>query len=328
MGPESGAEGRIEAAVGQIKDQLNGLFVKHLPEEVRAVVTPVKGKFNRARLLLGFAVLGGRIAAPALALAAGVELLHLASLVQDDLVDYCEYRHGRKTLSGVRGAAAATFFSDWLFGEAYRFFCQSGLAWVEPINRIVQRMALSELRQELLIQRGGLRPVLGGLRYNYGKTAIFFEICCKFGFQSAQTDSRRAAWSGKTGLWWGMAYQLGNDLEDLLIVKQTGDTGDHDRQRGLLTVPVLLLLQKQPKLGLTVRTLPRAGLLRLMRLHGVLEETERLRQNCLAKARQFLNRLGAEPPERELIASWLAKTGAAIFPAALNVIDYTNNSIR
>jgi heptaprenyl diphosphate synthase len=316
MGPEGGAEHRIEAAVGQIKDQLNGLLAKRLPEEVRAVVTPVKGKFNRARLLLGFAVLGGGIATPALALAAGVELLHLASLVQDDLVDCSEYRHGRRTISGARGAAAATFFSDWLFGEAYRFFCQSGLAWVGPVNRMVQRMALSELRQEFYIQQGGLRPVLGGLRYNYGKTAIFFEICCKFGFQSAQIDPRRAAWAGKTGLWWGMAYQLGNDLQDLLIVKQTGDA-DQDRQRGLLTVPVLLLLQKQPELGPTVRTLPRAVLVRLMRLYGVMGETERLRQNCLTKARRFLNRLGPDPPERELIESWLAKTGVTVFPAEL-----------
>jgi heptaprenyl diphosphate synthase len=311
------AAGRVETAVSQVRAELDYLLQRRLPGEISAELIPLRGKFNRARLVLGFAALGGEIGAAATAVAAGAELLHLASLLQDDLVDQSRYRQGKLAFFNVWGSGAAVLLSDWLFGEAYRLIGRGELAWVEPLNRMVERMALSELQQVIQGQRGAILSVFGSLRYSCNKTAVFFANCCKFGFQTAKKDPRQTALAGKIGLWWGMAYQFGNDLQDLLTSPASDRDSDHDRQRGLFTLPVLLLLRHKPELKLALRTLPQPELLTILQNTGVIQETLRMRQNCLSKARRALVRIEAAPAELELICDWLEQSKAVVFPAVL-----------
>jgi heptaprenyl diphosphate synthase len=317
MDAGNGVAQQIEEVLRQVRAELELLLKRGLPVEIATELTPLRGKFNRARLVLGFAILGGGINAAALALACGVELLHLASLLQDDLVDQSHYRHGNRTLCDSRGVGAAVLLSDWLFGEAYRFLGQGGLSCVEQVNRMVKRMALSELQQELKVQRGETLSVFGSLRYNYSKTAVFFGNCCKFGFQAVKNDLRQSALAGKVGLWWGMAYQLGNDLQDLLTVKAMTTVADQDRQRGLLTLPLLLLLRQKPELETVIRTIPQTDLLLLMQHTGIVGETLLIRQNCLTRARQYLTGLEPSPAKQGVIGHWLEQSAATIFPEAL-----------
>lgn len=308
---------QIEEAVRQVRAELELLLQHGLPVEIATELTPLRGKFNRARLVLGFAALGGGINAVALMLASGVELLHLASLLQDDLVDGSEYRQENRTVWAARGAGAAVLLSDWLFGEAYRFLGRGGLTCVERVSRMVKRMAWCELQQELKGQRGATLSVFGSLRYNYGKTAVFFQNCCQFGFHAVNSDPRQSNLAGKVGLWWGMAYQLGNDLQDLLPMKTPVKPVDQDRQRGLLTLPLLLLLRRRPELVTVIRTFPRADLLQLLQHFGIFEETLRIRQNCLTRARRYLTGLEPDSARQGVIRSWLEQSAATIFPEVL-----------
>jgi heptaprenyl diphosphate synthase len=307
----------IETAVRQVQLELELVLKRGLPLEIGAELTPLRGKFNRARLLLGFAFLGGEINAAALALASGVELLHLASLLQDDLVDRSEYRQGKRTFYVAWGVGAAVLLSDWLFGEAYRFLGRGGLTCVEQVNRMVKRMAWGELQQELKLQRGETLSVFGSLRYNYCKTALFFRNCCQFGFQVAKNNARQSYCAGKVGLWWGMAYQLGNDLQDLLAIKAMANVADEDRQRGLFTLPLLLLLRQKPELITVIRMIPQQDLLQLMQHTGIIEATLRIQQNWLSKARRYLLGLEPDPTRREVISRWLEQSEATIFPEDL-----------
>jgi geranylgeranyl pyrophosphate synthase len=317
MDAGNGGAQRIEEAVRQVQAELELLLKRVLPVEIVTELTPLRGKFNRARLVLGFAALGGGMNEAARALASGVELLHLASLLQDDLVDGSEYRQGNRTVWAVRGAGAAVLLSDWLFGEAYWFLSRGGLTCVEQVSRMVKRMALCELQQELKVQRGEILSVFGSLRYNYGKTALFFQNCCQLGFQVVKNDSGQSNFAGKVGLWWGMAYQLGNDLQDLLTMKTPAKLADQDRQRGLLTLPLLLLLRQKPELVTIIRTMPQADLLQLLRHNEIFGETLRLQQNCLTKARRYLIGLEPDPTRREVIGRWLEQSEATIFPEDL-----------
>lgn len=303
------AELRIGAAVDRVRTELNQLLSRRLPVEVTTVLIPLRGKFNRARLMLAFSDLGGTIGESALKLASGAELLHLASLIQDDLVDNSPYRQGVPALNRAVGAEAAILISDWLFGQAYQFFCQGKTAWLTQINQLLQAMALSELKQELAVAKRQLPTVLSCLRYNYQKTARFFQTCCRLGMAAGGSGNREALIAGKVGLWWGMAYQLGNDLQDLPLMAGGGDLVDQDRRRGLLTLPLVLLLLKIPGLKSEVLSLPAASLGELLQKYGIIQQCTRWYNRFLIKAEQELNRLTAATSALTwiLIREWIKK---------------------
>jgi heptaprenyl diphosphate synthase len=310
-------EQKIEVEAGRIRAKLEYILQRHLPLEISAELIPLRGKLNRARLVLGFALLGGMITPVTVAVACGMELLHLASLFQDDLIDQSGFRQGRPAFFKTHGAGAAVLLSDWLFGEAYRLLGRGGLIGLEQTNRMIKRMALSELQQELPGRRGAQLSVFGSLRYTCNKTALLFANCCKFGFQTVQNDPRQSVLAAKTGLWWGMAYQLGNDLQDLLIEPGVGLNGDHDRHHGCFTLPLLLLLYQKAELKPVIGTLPQVELLALLQNSGAIDETLRIRQNCLAKSRRSLAAIEAHPAAQEVILKWLEQSEVTILSGDL-----------
>jgi heptaprenyl diphosphate synthase len=320
MLPQERIAMEVELAVRQLREELDRLLERHLPREIYQEFTPLRGKFNRARLVFCFAVAGGALNQTAAALAAGVELLHLASLFQDDLVDGSFYRHGRLTLGQIRGCGMPILLSDWLFGAAYRFFNRCGPDYVSRMNRMLQIMALSELRQELEAQRGAWLSVFGGWRYNFGKTAVFFANCCRLGLQSVRNDDRRLKAAGKIGAWFGMAYQLDNDLQELLAGPPPGKLVDQDRRRGLLTLPLLLLLRRRPELAVTIRTASQPDLLQLLQQTGVIATCSDLRRNCLSQAQRFLTEMGLNRPAEDFIARWLQKNSERYCSAVLTAM--------
>jgi geranylgeranyl pyrophosphate synthase len=307
---------RIERAVLEVKVWLERLLERRLPEPARRAVCPLRGKLNRARLVLTFAALGGAIRPQALQIACGVELLHMASLMQDDIVDDAQYRQGRRAVFRLVGTGAAVLLSDWLFGQAYDCFDRSHSVALKEVNRLVKVMALSELRQE--IPEGGKIPVsvFHCLRYNLQKTALFFQLCCELGVDMVPCG-RQVRWAaGKTGLYWGMAYQLRNDLEDLESPNGTNPvSSDQDRAKGLFTLPLVLLLSRRPEFRAELGEYSTAELNRMLIQNGIIKECRCLQKRYLIKAEQYLAAidLGGQVPD--LIRSRLRQMGDAFFPA-------------
>jgi heptaprenyl diphosphate synthase len=317
MNPQHEECQRIEIAVMDVKGQLEHLLERRLPEPVRGAVCPLRGKLNRARLVLTFAAFGGVIRTPAVQIACGVELLHLASLMQDDIVDDAKYRHGCRTVHQLLGAGAAVLLSDWLFGQAYDYFSRSDLVSMGEVNQLVKVMALSELRQELRLGKEAPVSVFHCLRYNYQKTALFFQLCCQLGIALNSRGRQVRVAAGKTGLWWGMAYQLGNDLKDLQILQGNHPVSvDQDRRRGLLTLPLVLLLSRHPELQAELRKLSVAELNRLLAQSGALQDCRQLQKKCLFKAEQYLATINIGGYASELVRSWLQQLDEEIFPAS------------
>lgn len=298
----------VERYVEEVRSKLSHLMQRQLPPEVADLVTPLRGKLNRARLLLAFAFWGEQPGPAALAMAQGVELLHLASLIQDDLVDQAQLRHGAPAVNHVIGAGGAVLLSDWLFGQAYHFFCVGGAGPMNAlgrINRLIKAMALSELRQELSLGKGKANSVAGCLRYNYYKTALFFKTCCQLGVQTADVGSRAVALAGQIGTGWGMAYQLNNDIQDLAPGRDGNPGEDQDRCKGLLTLPLVLLLAKEPELQDSIFQISQARLWLKLRQYGCLGECGELMSRFLARAEQGLDRLELHSEAKLIIREWL-----------------------
>ena len=211
--------------------------------EVRPMVTEVlahPGK--RLRPLLAFA--SGAGGAPSLALVRGaaiVELVHLATLVHDDVLDGADTRHGAETPNRTHGAHAAVLFGDALFAHALMLAAEHT---TPELCRIVARASREVCSGEVCqtFSRGNDALTLPDYyRHIRLKTAELFEGACRVGALLADRPREHIEACAAFGRHLGIAYQIYDDLVDLLQGDATaGKTLGTDAASGKLTLPMLL----------------------------------------------------------------------------------------
>lgn len=227
------------------------------PEAVDAMMSPLReivrdifaspGKGLRSELLILCA--GGKEAknsSPKLSsLALGIEVLHLATLVHDDLLDQGEQRRGRPSVWKKWGVKTAVLVGDYLFATAYRLLNNNcGQKSMERVNFLLREMVAGELAEEM--DKFCLITINRYLERIEKKTARFFQIICELGGAFAALPGEVCAELGAFGREIGIAYQLFDDWQD---VARDGKTGGkpvfQDLKNGVLTLP-LLLISDQP----------------------------------------------------------------------------------
>lgn len=193
------------------------------------------GKLLRSRLF--FAAMSTEEASTAaLKIALGLELLHLASLIHDDLIDETILRRGGDSLWQCRGGPAALLCGDYLFAEAFCEMYHSGIAQATPLmRRLVLGMVKAELEQQYHAFHWDL-PIHQYLRRVRLKTARFFGLSAFLGSLAAHRSSMQNRKCYRLGLALGMAYQLVDDLEDI--------TDEGDLKQGIYSLPLLELAKR------------------------------------------------------------------------------------
>jgi len=188
--------------------------------------------------------------------AAAIELLHLATLVHDDIIDQAQTRRGMATLAFNEGPRFAVLAGDILFTSALSII--SPWASNDYINQAVsalQNMCYSEILQHDL--QNPLHPNERLYkRQIFGKTALLFTLCTRAGVDlhpdasKLQQQFNISEVLGRFAYGAGMAFQI---QDDILDIHATGNkSACRDIAQGLLTLPVLKALQhhgkEQPKL--------------------------------------------------------------------------------
>ena len=162
-----------------------------------------------------------------------VELVHMATLVHDDLLDRAAVRRGRATAWAAHGDAAAKAAGDYLFARAF-----AELAATRDIDAVavLAAAALSLARGEALQRRQAFRPdtpVEDYLARCSLKTGKLFEAACLLG------GGRREL--GQFGLALGIAFQIADDILDCAGDDlATGKRGGVDLRDGTPTLPLIL----------------------------------------------------------------------------------------
>ena len=180
--------------------------------------------------------------------AAAIELVHLATLYHDDVIDETETRRGVPTVHSKWGIEIAVLAGDFLFARG----CTLGAEAGGEVPGILAR-AIAEVCEGQIIETVTLgdprRPVSEYLETIERKTAALFRAACELGAATAgSTDTDRAAlvtYGHKLGL----AFQIVDDLLDL--VGDPADTGKipgTDLREGVFTMPVLLACERDPSL--------------------------------------------------------------------------------
>jgi geranylgeranyl pyrophosphate synthase len=186
--------------------------------------------------------------------ATAVELVHMATLVHDDIIDGAPLRRGRPTVAHAEGPDAALRVGDFLFARAFTELTRTG------IPRTAQALADAALalsRGELAQQGSAHALTLTEDAYLArcrDKTAALFGVACRLGAMTGRADRVVEDRLGRFGENVGLAFQIFDDILDL-----TGDpeaTGKHrgtDLADGTVTLPVILALRFEPELADRIR---------------------------------------------------------------------------
>ncbi len=180
--------------------------------------------------------------------AAVVEMVHLATLVHDDIMDAAEIRRNRQTVARTYSPEAAVLLGDALFSQALHVASQFPTTAVcLAVSESTRRVCSGEIMQTL--RRHDISLTLADYRRIIDlKTAELFRVSCYLGSSLAGCPAPDVAAMERFGRRLGIAYQIYDDLVDFLGEEQRiGKTLGTDLATGKLTLPLMLLLERLPE---------------------------------------------------------------------------------
>lgn len=175
-------------------------------------------------------------------LGACMEMIHMATLIHDDVIDDASTRRGRPTASRVFGNTAAILGGDVLLAKAMLLLARDGdVGLIRIVSGAVVDMAEGEVRE--LETRGDFDlDVETHLEVLRLKTASFIEGCCELGALISGASAEHTEALRKYGFHIGMAFQIVDDLLDYRgEFAKTGKPRATDFREGQATLPLIFL---------------------------------------------------------------------------------------
>jgi octaprenyl-diphosphate synthase len=245
--PDTALAGEIAAGLARVE----ALFESQLASEFPAVndlcahVERYRGKMLRPTLVLVSGLAFTRDGAPLApahdVIAATVEMIHMATLVHDDVLDEAEVRRRGETVNFLRGNETAVMLGDYLISNAFHLCSRAGdpalnLRLGEVTNTLCEgELVQLSRRHDLSLDENTYFEIVRR------KTAVLVGASCELGAKLAGASSDEAASMRVFGERLGVAFQIQDDLLDLLGDQATvGKSILRDLEKGKLTLPMIL----------------------------------------------------------------------------------------
>jgi len=203
------------------------------------------GKRLRAKLLLLSCSVFGRVTDKAIELAAIIEIIHLASLLHDDVVDNVGVRRGKKALNILFGNKTSILLADYLLAKAMNILCnEKDAAILNIIMETVKVMSKGQLNEianknNLKISEEDYSKVIRQ------KTASLFSASCKIGAMLGKLGPKDILAMEKFGVSFGMLFQVTDDMLDFWgDEKKLGKPVFSDLMDKNFTLPIIILLKE------------------------------------------------------------------------------------
>ena len=260
----------LPARLGAVESLLRELGAKHGPRLGSDAGATLSAGGKRLRPLLVLLCAGPESGEAAVRAGAAIELVHMATLVHDDVLDDAPLRRGLPTVAATSGRGRATSAGDLLFSRAFALLGGAGDGRaVELLSAASVGLALGELAQ----RRDAYDTRVSEERYMERcrlKTARLFECACLMGLAARGSggDGRGSLVASPPeealrdfGAEIGLAFQL---LDDVLDVngppERTGKARGTDLLDGTVTLPLILAIERDPSLAaLELREMDPAG---------------------------------------------------------------------
>ncbi|HBP38935.1 MAG TPA: polyprenyl synthetase family protein [Clostridiales bacterium] len=283
-----------------------------------AYLAETKGKMLRAQSVLICAQNQDQQIPPvAIVFAAAVELVHLATLVHDDVMDQADLRRGKPTLRAAHGNKTAVICGDYLLSQGVRLAASVR----DPANLrdigfpdYLSEVCLGELNQYLNNNNFQLTP-LRYFRIIKGKTAALFEASFLAGAVAGGEPAEFWSLYRRLGHYIGMIYQLIDDCLDFESdTAYTGKSVQSDYEQNVITLPLIFTLKSDPALRDQIisahaagRKLPRPAINQAVRSRQGLAQTRLVAARYGEKARSVLRQIPASESKRNDLQVLLAR---------------------
>lgn len=264
-------------------DAVEKLFNEELNSNIACVnslvrhVSRFRGKMLRPILVLLAGKAAGNLDDAHIVLATVVEMVHMATLIHDDVLDEAELRRKGATINHLRGNEAAVLLGDYLISHSYHLCSSLDSQFASRvIGRTTNQVCEGELLQ--IHHRNNLELTEETyLQIITCKTAVLCASCCLLGATFAGADEARVENLRQYGQSLGTAFQIQDDILDIIGDESTvGKTLGIDVLKGKLTLPIIHFLANAPY---EHRTLLRS----LLRSHDA-DKVERIRNLILPSA--------------------------------------------
>lgn len=237
--------------LGRVVRRFDAQLASDLPpvSQLVAHVERYRGKMLRPSLvvLCGLAGADGEareLGEPHVLAAAVCEMVHMATLVHDDVLDEADLRRAGATINRLRGNESAVILGDYLLASAYHLCCQI----VPPAA--AQRAALAVGRASMVTCSGELLQLHHRADFSLDeptyfeiierKTAELIATSCELGALLAGADEPVVAALARFGRLLGAAFQIQDDLLDLTgSERSVGKSVHKDAEKGKLTLPII-----------------------------------------------------------------------------------------
>lgn len=250
-------------------------------------------------------------------IAVPLELIHMASLVHDDVIDDSDLRRGRSTVKAEWNNRVAMYTGDFIFARA--------LEYVTVIENPRAHQILAHTMVEIC--NGEVIQIEDKFRLNQNlkdyfrrikrKTALLIESSCELGAVVGGADEKTIRHLKRYGYFVGMSFQIVDDILDFTATdKQLGKPAGSDLLQGNITLPILLMkddptlapyLQKVVAEQLTEAE--RMEMLEIVRKSDAIQQATKLSELYLKKALAEVDALPKHPMKKKLrdIALFIGK---------------------
>ena len=211
-------------------------------ESVLSHIRQRGGKRMRPMLILLTAKNYGEVSSVTQNAALGLELLHTASLVHDDVVDESDQRRGQPSVNAEYNNKVAVLVGDYIQSTALlRVALSDNHEIVQELAELGRTLAAGEILQLSNISN---QEISEDVYYQVidKKTAVLFEACCKLGAISVGAPRDVIEKAAKFGHNIGMIFQIRDDIFDYYDSAEIGKPTGNDMLEGKLTLPIIYSL--------------------------------------------------------------------------------------
>ena len=268
-------------------------------EQVLSHIRQRGGKRMRPMLILLTAKNCGEVLEVTQNAALGLELLHTASLVHDDVVDESDQRRGQPSVNASYNNKVAVLVGDYILSTALlRVALSNNHEIVQNLAELGRTLAAGEILQLSNISN---KDISEDAYYQVieKKTAVLFEACCKLGAISVGASRDMVEKASQFGHNIGMIFQIRDDIFDYYDSKEIGKPTGNDMIEGKLTLPIIyslthyespamMKLARKVKNG-TINTDEIAILIEFAKQYGGIKYAEKKMEQLAKEAQVFID---------------------------------------
>jgi len=292
----------IHSDLKVVEKELNKYVVAEEP-----LLTQASGHLLKAggkRIRPAFALLAGKFFnydfEKLLPLTVALEIIHMASLVHDDVVDASLTRRGRPTVKAKWGNRVSMHSGDFLFAQSLLLISRYEDKRISKVlSRVSVEMCQGEIQQisASFDTEQRLRDYLYRIKR---KTALLISASCQLGAVVTGAPERLVRALNRYGYNLGMAFQITDDILDLVAdEKVLGKPVGGDLRQGIITLPVIYALEhskEKARLKELVRKQEKSEeevkeTINLIKESGAIEYSFDISNKYLEKAKKELNKL-------------------------------------